>query len=364
METVRVNICYRPLRIAWAIHSSDIDGFRRAVRLSHTMWGGRINPIVFADRKEDAKELIDTFRADVIWPLGDSPEVSAFPDQFPHLINPILSGELFSKGRQLQRPRAHLLDIQNAVVHSQDKPEWKALKERGFRRFLWEATDPLADVFLIQFGAYPTTEETGVDYLDTFTQASGAVDVNLDANSAIPIAALDHPSIAYLARHGLTRHYTVRSGWDHPGFFVGDASSIDDLASWWNLRAADISLQFVDPRHESRYADIAVPYDQRLRGSLAHLEDYERQPAIWSRGEDSSDPPALFGDKRFVRCRVSSGTWNGLNVRAPMMILGESSALGVIDENAARSKLSFALGTSLFPAKAGSTPSTLSPRFP
>jgi hypothetical protein len=34
METARVDICYRPLRVAWAIHSSDKDGFRRAVRLS------------------------------------------------------------------------------------------------------------------------------------------------------------------------------------------------------------------------------------------------------------------------------------------------------------------------------------------
>ena len=35
METARVDICYRPLRVAWAIHSADTDGFRQAVRLSH-----------------------------------------------------------------------------------------------------------------------------------------------------------------------------------------------------------------------------------------------------------------------------------------------------------------------------------------
>ena len=55
METARVDICYRPLRIAWAIHSTDKDGFRQAVCLSHTLWGGRFNPIVMADRPEEAR---------------------------------------------------------------------------------------------------------------------------------------------------------------------------------------------------------------------------------------------------------------------------------------------------------------------
>ena len=42
METVHVDICYGPLRVAWAIHSADKDGFRRAVRLSHTSSIGKL----------------------------------------------------------------------------------------------------------------------------------------------------------------------------------------------------------------------------------------------------------------------------------------------------------------------------------
>lgn len=58
-ETARVDICYRPLRVAWAIHSADKDGFRQAVRLSHILWGGPFNPIVMADRPEEAHQLIE-----------------------------------------------------------------------------------------------------------------------------------------------------------------------------------------------------------------------------------------------------------------------------------------------------------------
>ena len=72
METARVDICYRPLRVAWTIHSTDKDGFRQAVRLSHTLWGGRFNPIVMADRPEEAHQLIELYRADVIVEVSEA----------------------------------------------------------------------------------------------------------------------------------------------------------------------------------------------------------------------------------------------------------------------------------------------------
>lgn len=113
MNTARVDINYRPLRIAWAIKSDDLTSFRHAVRLSHTMWGGRFNPIVLVDRP-NAKDIVETFRADVIIPIGASDEVKAFATQFRHLISPFFPETLFfhDKGRPA---RARVLDVQNAM---------------------------------------------------------------------------------------------------------------------------------------------------------------------------------------------------------------------------------------------------------
>jgi hypothetical protein len=72
METARVDICYRPLRAAWAIHSADTDGFRQAVRLFHTPWADAYNPIVMADRPEEAHRLIELYRADVIVAVSEA----------------------------------------------------------------------------------------------------------------------------------------------------------------------------------------------------------------------------------------------------------------------------------------------------
>src|SRR5262249_22222691 len=94
METTRVDICYRPLRIAWAIHPADHEAFRDAVRFTHTLWGGRFNPIVMVDRPEEAQAIVELFRADVIIPVGESEQVNEFAKRFPHLNTPFFANAL------------------------------------------------------------------------------------------------------------------------------------------------------------------------------------------------------------------------------------------------------------------------------
>src|ERR1700730_585387 len=137
MQTSRVDICYRPLRIAWGIPCGYREAFRKAVRLTHTLWGGRFNPIVLVDRAEVAKQIIELFRADVIIPVGDIEEVKEYPKRFPHLINPFYSDTLFYKGTT-EATRAHVLDMHNALAHWRDTPEWKAIDDIGVRHFVWD----------------------------------------------------------------------------------------------------------------------------------------------------------------------------------------------------------------------------------
>jgi hypothetical protein len=42
------------------------------MRLSFALWGGRFNPIITVDQEEQARELVDLFRVDIILPVGDS----------------------------------------------------------------------------------------------------------------------------------------------------------------------------------------------------------------------------------------------------------------------------------------------------
>jgi hypothetical protein len=341
MDTVRVDIVYRPLRIAWAIHSSDRESLRRAVRLTHTMRGGRYNPIVLVDCLEEARELVEVFRADIVWPVGTAKEVADFPGMFPHLIDP-LHGSLFLRHGNAPG-RAHVLDMQNALVHWRNTPDWKEVDERGIRTFVWDDDDPLGDIFLMRYGRYPNADEIGIDYLDVLGKATLAIQERIDKRQPLPQVVMEHPSIAYLSWSGLERHHTVRSGWDYPGFFFGDASRVDDLVAFWNRRAADIELMFVDPQHESRYAIIRPLFEQRLRNNLSYRQEHERSPAVWARPEIMDEGVKFFGGAGLTACRVVDGEWNGLNIRPPMMALGSDSALGVVGRDGDKPRVSFAL---------------------
>jgi hypothetical protein len=210
METVRVKICFRPLRVCWAIGAGDRAAFRKAVMLSNTFWGGRFNPIVIADRVEEADRIALAFRADVIVPVGDSETVKRFPERYPHLINPFFHKGLFV-GSDDRDTRAQMLDVHNTFVHRHDSPEWKAAREKGFRLYQWDDGDALSDALLVQLGRYPEHAETRVDYREIMKRASEAVEVRISQTDVVPKELLDHPGVSYVSRLGMQRHYGIRS---------------------------------------------------------------------------------------------------------------------------------------------------------
>lgn len=348
MDTIRVNIAYRPLRICWAIKEGDFGAFREAVKTNFALWGGRFNPIVVVDRLSEARAIVETFRVDIILPLGQSDEVKAFADEYKHLISPFFHEGIFMG--QDRDARSQVLDVQNAIAHSADAPDWKGVKELKPCIYKWAEDDPLADLLLMQLGAYPAKEVIHIDYESMFKEALGASEVVIEAGADLPVEIFDHPSIPYLSRHRLYPHYGIQSHWNYPGFYVGDASNIHDLVTFWNLRASDISMLFVDRAHVGRYAT-AIPAwkncTAELLSSRRHRKD--QKYAIWWRREKTSDSgtpealKALFGNEPCTICGVDKFLWNGLNLKPPMMHFGEVASLGVLTTEREKPKISFSL---------------------
>jgi hypothetical protein len=349
VDTIRVDIAYRPLRIGWAIEAGDIEAFRSAVRLSYALWGGRFNPVLIANNESETKRLVDLFRVDVIWPIGDGAGVKALPEKFPYLINPFFHKELFVGGAN-ERKYAQVLDIQNAVSYLVDSPGWLRVKDRAVRLYSWRPDDPLADLFLIQYGAYPSVEETWVDYREIVKRAADATELWLEPGAIISARLSDHPSIPFLSRLGLERHHSMPMKRDSPGFFVGDAANLEDLVSYWNLRAADIPLWFVDPNRLAQYVEVIPDWEKRMRESVAHRPEWDRDIAVWSRREDIDEVRKPFGGMKLMFSHVSEDLWNGLNLLAPMMSLGSASVLGVVGPEREKIKISFTLSEKPFSA--------------
>ena len=347
MDTIRVDICYRPLRIAWAIGASDLDSFRTAVQYSHALWGGRFNPIVVVDNEEEAGQLIDLFRVDFILPIGDTEAVKKFSDRFRHLIKPFFNDRIFIFERNGEA-RAQALDIHNALVHFRDKPQAKALRDEGIRVYKWSTDDPLANVFVVMFGQYPSPSEINIDYGQMIVQGANATEHAIDPAVAIPEDTLKYPTIAYLSRYTVKRHYSVQAVENSPGFFIGDASNFDDLVCHWNLRAADIPLWFIDPNHIKRYANIIPAWYKGMQELVSTRHEWDRHVGVWSRSEDVEKTKEMFGDKEVATHTVSIHTWNGLNLKSPMMYYDEVSTMGVIGKDGDKPKVAFALNNKPF----------------
>lgn len=344
-SSIGVNICYRPLRIGWAIKSGDVSAFRKVVGLNHTLWGGRYNPILVADREPEARQLVDLFGIDVILSVGSDPAVTAFPTLFEHLSDP-LRGSIFvgdpKSDDPIHEPRAQVLDMVNALEFWADKQDLDILLKAGPVEATWDPSDPLAYVFLVQLGAYPPVQETGVDYAAEFRGVLSPTPVALSPSEPIPGNVWAHPTIAALTWYGVERHYGRSFRAERGGFFVGDASDFEDLVSLWNLRAADVDLWFLDPKHFGRYSGLAPEWTSLVRPRRPDMID-PGQVGIWSRGSELPDLKPLVGDVTLSLHRASPYSWNGLNLRPPMMHLGETRALGLLAPLYGKRSVSFQL---------------------
>src|ERR1700679_3658345 len=121
MDVANLRIRYRPLKIGFCVGENDIEGFRIAVKLTTTMWGGRFNPIIPVTGNAGlAGALTSAFRLDALYPISDTPTVTTFIESMKHLKWPGYEKRLF-----VQRQGgvdATTLDIYHPVRHLAQRP--------------------------------------------------------------------------------------------------------------------------------------------------------------------------------------------------------------------------------------------------
>jgi hypothetical protein len=84
------------------------DQLNTAVRLTHTLAGGRFNPLIPIDTPDVAETLIDRFRVDLLYPLSQAEHVQAFIKAHNYLLWPDMSPQLFYERWEHIPPRAEL----------------------------------------------------------------------------------------------------------------------------------------------------------------------------------------------------------------------------------------------------------------
>ena len=236
MSTLSVRLHYRPLRIGWCLAADDMAKLREAARWSFSMWGGRYNPIIPLGNPDLADSLIKLFRVDVLVPVSDLPEVKAFVEGRRHLSSPLSHRSLFAdlgNGRK----SATIADLIHPITKIyEDRHKHNTMAEPSVDLHKWDNADPLADMFLILFGALPPAAECGTDYAELIRVHLGGATKEISNGGDVPLLTKNRLTLSKLGCAFVEQHYVVRNYRNHAGFYVGDCDRFDDLVNFWNLR--------------------------------------------------------------------------------------------------------------------------------
>lgn len=344
MDASRVAITYRPLRVGWLVHSEDRESLRLAMRMSFCLAGGHYNPIILVDQPE-AEAIVRLFRVDMLERVGAHSDLATFADRFPHLRRPI-TGPLFDLQQRHLFSSCQLLDVLNLVRRWEDRPgwdDWADMEKSGLRQPFWKNTDPLADVHLAEYGGFPAKEVTKRDYAGDLTRRvpnGTVIGTDIDPTKPLPKELISTHTLAFLSDHSVIANERSR-GWFYPGIYLGDGSLAIDLVNFWNIRAANIPIRFVDHTRLDRYSILAPEIAARLRGTQKGIPEHRRQPGVWTTDEGLATGLAdqVMPGGGISLCRVGPDLWRGGAIQVPTMVLGEASALGV----EAQSKVTFTL---------------------
>ncbi len=335
MGPIHQYVQYRPVRIGWCVQQGNLEELRKAIRITHTLWGGRFNPIIPLGDVEFARALIKVFRVDCLYPMAESREADAIRAEFKHLLWPGFEKHLFIQGSD--GPIATFLDVYHPVRqfyedHIKDREQAKA---KGLL-LQWDTTDPLADVALATFGAYPSEAEIGIEGLDYeafFKRNLAADEVNIELNGSFPPAAYRELTPNVLTTLDLRRDHFSSWGRNDPGFYYGDSRNFEDLVNFWNLRSSGIAVLFYDPAYHARTHEMTEHYLAALGSRPKDPSGWGDWVAIWNRSNDAEMDVAGFGGGRLMRSGMSTSIWNGLNIRPPLMGFERKWVLGSVSEN-------------------------------
>lgn len=318
VTTITAKIWYRPVRIGWCVEDGDLEGFRTALALTHTLWGGRFNPVLPVSEVDlgRARDLIAAFEVDYLFTVSEGSGVKKLAAEQPSLVwHPRTRPRLVMKRGDSRAP--HFLDVEHAVASitaglathpDRLRPEAAA----------WSPTpgDPLADVLAATHGVYPPESVVAFDYRRLLRDHLGASFTILQEVFPFPFHTGQLRTPNSLTAVGLERD--IPSGcWDRRGFFLGSASSFSDLVNYWNLRAAGLELFFYDPDHALR---LSTGY-KRLLYDWRELSRSGANPSrlvVWS-AQPNVELPEGADDVPLLHRAMHPELWRGGGLQVPEM---------------------------------------------
>ncbi len=323
MAFSRASIKYKPLRVGFLVRDGNLEDLKKAAGINCLLWGGIYNPIlpIVSGDNAFAEQLMNLFSVDLLYAVAQTPEVEAFKAKYPFLRDPRHYAEnIFYEDWNTKKQVLGLLDSKNIVDLFWNK-EYKN-KPSGYKsNFLflkWEEADPLANVFSLQFGFFPTEPDLKWNYKQIFLKGLHAQEQNISPGDKLTMnprksfGPIDLTSVEL-------RGYGTGVRFNGNGIYVGDSNNFEDLLSFWNIRAADISVVYLAKDHMERHLSFAQSFLDFLNKLPNRHPNIEDHLTIYHKIDDkelvTSLSTQITSKKGLGWNKVSEHSWNGLNIQ-------------------------------------------------
>jgi len=329
MSSLSVHVQYRPIKIGFCIRENNLEDYKKALQLTHTLWGGKYNPLIPIGNDEyAARRIIAFFKPDVLYPITSDDALINFIKQFPHIPWPFeLNKELFSGGA-LWDKQPNFLDIHNAARKLRDD----AIKNNNIAKQLltlikWDAKDPLAPMFEAMFGSYPTQHEIDCNYDKLLSKLLPTNEITLDQNESIPSSILKVCTRNILTSYGLgeLEYDNFESPYYYSsGFYVGEIDDFNDLVIFWNLRACGEHLLFYDNNFTSRLEQCKDSYVIETKKICEDCPELSITLGLWgSKNKINKIDKSIFGENIYVKNLSKYYNFRNYHFK-PQIVLGNT----------------------------------------
>lgn len=317
------SIKYKPLRVGFLVREGSIEDVVKAAGINSVLWGGIYNPLIpiaVTGDNASAKQLMELFSVDLLYPVTETPEILAFQAEYPYLRDPGHYAEkIFYEDWHSKKQVAGLLDAKNIVdlYWSKEFNNKPSGYKSNFLMAKWDAEDPLANALSLQFGFFPDIDFKW-NYENAFIKGLRAQELkisptdNLTMNPRKSFGPIDLTGCEL-------RGYGTGVRYNGNGLYIGDSDNFTDLLTFWNIRASDIRLVFLAKNQLERsipFAQAYLDYLNSLPNRNPQIDDYLTFYHTFEGAELMKEiGDQLKSTKKFAWHHVTEHSWNGMNIQ-------------------------------------------------
>jgi hypothetical protein len=283
MPTAQLEVAYRPARVAWLVRGRSRNDLREAIQLASCLWGGMFSLVAAVENAPGTlDEAVRRFRADLLHVITETDGARATVERNRALAQTLVGGGIIG-GDDEEEPG--LVDLTRALRLRRRDAE----RARSVCLPVWDEGDRMLLVYAATFGdlSHPAMSPK---QREAFARTTGAADVPAEE------VAADYDGYDVPIRATMTGLQWRRPRYmidERPGIFVGNAASLSDLRSYWNVRATGTDVLFWD-RGDAAGGPFRRSIEARI-DQVAREEEVER-PFGWfpchvaTKGDDRRPP--------------------------------------------------------------------------